>query len=79
MHGALPRDPTDKPGQMDRWSLVVTLNYLKNEVEEEIIIANCPEYGSDDGRKDIKKMVLVADLRKAFIGVIYRQCLLEQL
>ena len=27
-------------GQMDRWSLVVTLNYLKNEVEEEIIIAN---------------------------------------
>ena len=24
-------------GQMDRWSLVVTLNYLKNEVEEEII------------------------------------------
>ena len=56
-------------GQMDRWSLVVTLNYLKNEVEEEIIIANCPEYDSDDGRKDIKKMVLVAELtRKAFIG-----------
>ena len=45
---------------MDRWSLVVTLNYLKNEVEEEIIIANCPEYASDDGRKNIKKMVLVS-------------------
>ena len=56
-------------GQMDRWSLVVTLNYLKNEVEEKIIIANCPEYDSDDGRKDIRKMVLVAELtRKAFIG-----------
>jgi cobaltochelatase CobS len=56
-------------GQMDRWSLVVTLNYLRNEVEEEIIIANCPEYGTDSGRQDIKKMVLVADLtRKAFIG-----------
>ena len=56
-------------GQMDRWSLVVTLNYLKNEIEEEIIVANCPEYGSDERRKDIKKMVLVADLtRKAFIG-----------
>ena len=56
-------------GQMDRWSLVVTLNYLKNEVEEEIILANCPEYGNDAGRKDIKKMVLVAELtRKAFIG-----------
>ena len=55
-------------GQMDRWSLVA-LNYLKNEVEEEIIVANCPEYRSDDGRKDIKKMVLVAELtRKAFIG-----------
>ena len=56
-------------GQMDRWSLVVTLNYLRNEVEEEIIIANCPEYGTDNGRNDIKKMVLVAELtRKAFIG-----------
>ena len=56
-------------GQMDRWSLVVTLNYLKNEVEEEIVIANCPEYVSDERRKDIKKMVLVAELtRKAFIG-----------
>ena len=32
-------------GQMDRWSLVVTLNYLKNEVEEEIIIANCRSMG----------------------------------
>jgi cobaltochelatase CobS len=56
-------------GQMDRWSLVVTLNYLKNEVEEQIIKANCPEYTSEKDLKDIKKMVLVADLtRKAFIS-----------
>ena len=42
---------------------------FKNEVEEDIIVANCPEYQTDDGRKDIKKMVLVAELtRKAFIG-----------
>ena len=56
-------------GQMDRWSLVVTLNYLKNEVEEAIILANCPEYEDEDSKKNIKKMVLVADLtRKAFIS-----------
>ncbi len=56
-------------GQMDRWSLVVTLNYLKNEVEEAIILANCPEYEDDESKKNIKKMVLVADLtRKAFIS-----------
>ena len=54
---------------MDRWSLVVTLNYLKNEVEEAIILANCPEYQDDKSKKNIKKMVLVADLtRKAFIS-----------
>ena len=51
-------------GQMDRWSLVVTLNYLKNEVEEEIIIANCPEYDSDDGRKDIK--IRISDERRKY-------------
>ncbi len=56
-------------GQMDRWSLVVTLNYLKNEVEEAIILANCPEYEDEESKKNIKKMVLVADLtRKAFIS-----------
>ena len=56
-------------GQMDRWSLVVTLNYLRNEVEEAIILANCPEYEDEEGKKNIKKMVLVADLtRKAFIS-----------
>ena len=56
-------------GQMDRWSLVVTLNYLRNEVEEAIILANCPEYEDDESKKNIKKMVLVADLtRKAFIS-----------
>ena len=56
-------------GQMDRWSLVVTLNYLTNEVEEAIILANCPEYEDEDSKKNIKKMVLVADLtRKAFIS-----------
>ena len=56
-------------GQMDRWSLVVTLNYLRTEVEEAIILANCPEYEDDESKKNIKKMVLVADLtRKAFIS-----------
>ena len=56
-------------GQMDRWSLVVTLNYLRNEVEEAIILANCPEYEDEESKKNIKKMVLVADLtRKAFIS-----------
>src|SRR6201998_2526518 len=31
-------------GQMDRWSLVTTLNYLAHDVEQEIVLAKAPEW-----------------------------------
>src|SRR5271168_4481772 len=32
-------------GQMDRWSIVATLNYLAHDVEAEIVLAKAPQYG----------------------------------
>ena len=32
--------PANQPGQMDRWNIVTTLNYLDNEAEEEIILSS---------------------------------------
>ena len=55
--------------QMDRWSLVATLNYLSVEVESAIVLAKSPNYDSEDGKRVIKQMVTVADLtRTAFMN-----------
>ena len=55
--------------QMDRWSLVATLNYLSVDVETSIVLAKAPNYNTDAGRKTIKQMVTVADLtRTAFMN-----------
>ncbi len=55
--------------QMDRWSLVVTLNYLEHDVEEAIVLAKAPSYDSAEGKKTIKAMVRVADMsRNAFMN-----------
>ena len=56
-------------GQMDRWSLVATLNYLSIDAETAIVLAKCPHYNTAEGRKTIKQMVTVADLtRTAFMS-----------
>ena len=56
-------------GQMDRWSLVATLNYLSHEAECEIVLAKAPEYGNEEGRRTIAAMVTLADLtRSGFIA-----------
>jgi cobaltochelatase CobS len=56
-------------GQMDRWSIVTTLNYLAHDAETAIVIAKCPLYDSTGGRKAIDAMVRVADMtRNAFIA-----------
>jgi cobaltochelatase CobS len=52
-------------GQMDRWSLVATLNYLEHEEEEKIVLAKMPGLDSAEGREQIKAMVAVADLTRA--------------
>ena len=56
-------------GQMDRWSLVATLNYLSIDAESAIVLAKNPHYNNEAGRKTIKQMVTVADLtRTAFMN-----------
>ncbi len=52
-------------GQMDRWNIVATLNYLPHDAEVEIVLAKAPSYDSDDGRKTISAMVALADLTRA--------------
>ena len=57
-------------GQMDRWSIVATLNYLAHDVEAEIVLAKAPHYGKTaEGRRTIAAMVRVADMtRNAFMN-----------
>lgn len=56
-------------GQMDRWSIVTTLNYLAHDVEAEIVVAKCPNYATAEGRRTVAAMVRVADMtRNAFIN-----------
>jgi cobaltochelatase CobS len=56
-------------GQMDRWSIVATLNYLAHDVEEGIVLAKAPGYDSPEGRRTIAAMVRVADMsRNAFMN-----------
>jgi len=56
-------------GQMDRWSIVTTLNYLSHDAEAEIVLAKSPTYNTAEGKKTIAAMVRVADMtRNAFIN-----------
>ena len=56
-------------GQMDRWNIVATLNYLPHDDEVEIVLAKAPAYDSDEGRKTVSAMVALADLtRQGFIA-----------
>ena len=52
-------------GQMDRWNIVVTLNYLAHDEEVKIVLAKVPAYDNEDGRRLISAMVAVADLTRA--------------
>ena len=55
-------------GQMDRWSIVATLNYLPHDNETAIVLSKCKTYDTEEGRQTISNMVRVADLtRNAFI------------
>src|SRR5690606_14702247 len=56
-------------GQMDRWSIVTTLNYLPHDKEVDIVAAKVAAYRTPEGRSTIAKMVRLADLtRSAFIN-----------
>ena len=54
-------------GQMDRWSIVTSLNYLAHDEEVEIVLAKAHHYRNPEGRDIVNKMVRLADLtRNAF-------------
>ena len=56
-------------GQMDRWNIVATLNYLDAKHEASVVLAKMTGYDNPKGRETIQSMVRVADLtRNAFIG-----------
>jgi len=55
-------------GQMDRWNIVVTLNYLEAEEEVKIVSSKVVALQNDIGQKRCAQMVALADMtRHAFI------------
>ena len=56
-------------GQMDRWSIVTTLNYLPHDNETDIVLAKNQQYQNNEGKETVSKMVRVADMtRNAFMN-----------
>ncbi len=56
-------------GQMDRWNIVSTLNYLSLEKEMDIIIAKNKNLNNAKGKEKVSNMIKVASLtRKGFIA-----------
>jgi cobaltochelatase CobS len=55
--------------QMDRWSIVTTLNYLPHDEEVDIVLSKAKHYRTSEGREIVNRMVRVADLtRNAFVN-----------
>jgi len=51
--------------QMDRWSLITTLNYLPHDDEIGIIVAKVKSFDTPEGRETVSKMVRIADMTRA--------------
>jgi cobaltochelatase CobS len=55
--------------QMDRWSIVTTLNYLPHDQEVDIVASKVKNFAKGEGRETISRMVRVADMtRSSFIN-----------
>jgi cobaltochelatase CobS len=52
-------------GQMDRWNIVTTLNYLSHEAENQIVLSKAPQYDTEQGHQIVSRMVQVADLSRS--------------
>ena len=52
-------------GQMDRWNIVATLNYLPHDAEADIVLSKMPSYDNAEGREKINAMVELADLTRS--------------
>lgn len=59
-HGTQPINQ----GQMDRWNIIATLNYLPEEEETDIVLAKSPTYTNTKGKALIKSMVAMANLTR---------------
>ena len=56
-------------GQMDRWNVVATLNYLPEDEELKIILAKVPELSDKKGLERGKQMIQLAELtRRGFMN-----------
>ena len=56
-------------GQLDRWNIVTTLNYLEHNTEMEIVLSKEPSYNTKEGKELISNMVHVAELtREGFMA-----------
>ena len=56
-------------GQMDRWNIVATLNYLPHEDEIRIVLSKMPSLDNEAGRALISSMINVAELtRSGFVA-----------
>lgn len=51
-------------GQLDRWNIVTTLNYLEHDIEVKIVMAKATGLQTEKKRELISKMVSVADLTR---------------
>ncbi|MBN8828816.1 MAG: AAA family ATPase [Sphingobacteriia bacterium] len=55
--------------QIDRWHIVVSLDYISPEVEEKIVTSKVPELESLIGLNNVRNMINIANLvRKGFAG-----------
>jgi cobaltochelatase CobS len=52
-------------GQLDRWHIVATLNYLAPDQEVEIVLARVPEYARQGRVSEVVAMVTLADLTRS--------------
>mgnify|MGYP001338619810 FL=1 len=56
-------------GQMDRWNIVTTLNYLKFDKEMEIVLAKNKNFNNKEGKEKVSNMIKVAELtRNGFVN-----------
>ena len=51
-------------GQMDRWHIVSTLNYLDPELELKVVLSKVPSLDSKEGQEVAKNMISVANLSR---------------
>lgn len=55
--------------QLDRWNILVTLNYVTHDHEMDIMLAKFPDKDNPEGRDEIDAMVKMADMtRQGFVS-----------